>query len=325
MWIQEGSMARFNPDFSIIGILAGDLIKGVPLESTRIDYVNKTCTNLYGDLMGTELGSLFNLITGDEKEGKRLLLRFEEKGRIAFEGKIGDRFVRFQSRIIDCRDEDACAITQYIQAGIIDITESVILKKLLKDTSEALRRAAEAADEDTAKHIERINAYSGLLATLCDADKEFVEGISTFAQLHDIGKIKIAEIIRKPRKLTDSEFEAVKKHPTSGGKIVKGLDGLEMAYDIIMDHHEKWDGSGYPLGKSGEEISLAGRIVAIVDVFDALVSERPYKESFDYQKARSILAKGDDRVKPSHFDPKLLQLFLDNFEFFIEIHRKMKS
>jgi len=318
-------MARFDPDYSIIGILAGDLIKGIPVESTKIDYVNKTCTDLYGDLTGMEFGRLFSLIAGGVEEGREILARFEEDGRISFEGKIGDRFVRFQSRIIDCRDDDACAITQFVQAGIIDITESVILKRLLKGTSEALRRAAEAADDDTAQHIARINAYSGALAKLCGADNEFVEEISTFAQLHDIGKIKIAEIIRVPRKLTESEFETVKKHPSSGGKIVEGLDGLEMAYDIIMDHHEKWDGSGYPKGKKGEEISLAGRIVAIVDVFDALVSARPYKESFDYQKARAVIARGDGRVMPNHFDPQLLQGFLENFDVFTEIHRKMKS
>jgi HD-GYP domain-containing protein (c-di-GMP phosphodiesterase class II) len=318
-------MARFDPDFSIIGILAGDLIEGVPLELTKIDYVNKACTDLYGDLTGMEFGRLFSIIAGGAEEGRDLLARFEEGGRISFEGKIGDRFVKIQSRIIDCRDDDACAITQYVQAGIIDITESVILKRLLKGTSEALRRAAEAADDDTAQHIARINAYSALLADLYGADKEFIEEIGTFAQLHDIGKIKIAEIIRIPRKLTDSVFEAVKKHPLSGGKIVKGLDGLEMAYDIILDHHEKWDGSGYPHRKSGEEISLAGRIVAIVDVFDALVSARPYKEAFDYQKARAIIAGGDGRVMPHHFDPQLLQVFLENFDFFVEIHRKMKS
>ena len=88
-----------------------------------------------------------------------------------------------------------------------------------------------------------------MLATLAGADNDFVENIVGFAQLHDIGKIKVAEIIRIPRELTSDEFEIVKKHPSYGGKMVKGLEGLEMAYDIIMDHHEKWDGSEYPWGK----------------------------------------------------------------------------
>lgn len=107
--------------------------------------------------------------------------------------------------------------------------------------------------------------------------------------------------------------------------MVKGLEGLEMAYDIIMDHHEKWDGSGYPRGKTGEEISLAGRIVGLVDVFDALVSSRPYKKAYDYNMTRAIIAKGDGRVMPGHFDPRLLQLFLENYQRFVSIHREMKN
>ena len=318
-------MARFDPDFSIFGILAGDLLPGKPIENTRIDYVNQACAEIYGDLTGMEFSELFATIAEGTEAGTSLMEKFKESGRISFEGKLFGRFVKFHSRIIDCRDDDACAITQYIQAGITDITESVILKKLLYGTSEALRRAAEAADDDTARHISRINEYSKLLATLQGADVPFIEKIASFAQLHDIGKIKIAQIIRLPRELTREEFSVVKKHPSFGGKMVKGLEGLEMAYDIIMDHHEKWDGSGYPRGKKAEEITLAGRIVGLVDVFDALVSSRPYKKSYDYDTTRAIIAKGDGRVMPTHFDPQLLQLFLENYQRFVSIHRKMKS
>ncbi|MDJ0622375.1 MAG: HD domain-containing phosphohydrolase [Desulfocapsaceae bacterium] len=318
-------MARFDPDFSIFGILAGDLRPGKPIENTRIDYVNQACAEIYGDLTGMEFSELFATIAEGTEAGTSLMEKFKESGRISFEGKLFGRFVKFHSRIIDCRDDDACAITQYIQAGITDITESVILKKLLYGTSEALRRAAEAADDDTARHISRINEYSKLLATLQGADVPFIEKIASFAQLHDIGKIKIAQIIRLPRELTREEFSVVKKHPSFGGKMVKGLEGLEMAYDIIMDHHEKWDGSGYPRGKKAEEITLAGRIVGLVDVFDALVSSRPYKKSYDYDTTRAIIAKGDGRVMPTHFDPQLLQLFLENYQRFVSIHRKMKS
>ena len=112
--------------------------------------------------------------------------------------------------------------------------------------------------------------------------------ISRFAQLHDIGKINVGEIIRLPRKLTNDEFNCVKKHTTYGGEMVAGLTGLEMAFNITLEHHEKWDGSGYPNGKKGDEISFEARIVAIADVFDALVSARPYKEAFSYNKAFQI-------------------------------------
>ncbi len=318
-------MAKFDPDFSIFGTFAGDITADVPIEKTRVDYVNNACINLYGDLRGRSIDEIFAEIVGDEDKAQIFLNPFIEQGQISFEGKLAGKFIKFHSRIIDCRDDDACAITKYIQAGITDITESVILKKLLYGTSEALKRAAEAADDDTGQHIARINAYARLLAELYGADEKFIEDISKFAQLHDIGKIKIAEIIRLPRKLTEDEFAEVKKHPRFGGEMVAGLDGLEMAYDIIMDHHERWDGTGYPAGKSEQGISLAGRIVAIVDVFDALVSARPYKKPFTYDFARNIFENGDGRVMVSHFDPKLLQLFLRNYDSFVEIHRKTNS
>ncbi len=318
-------MARFEPDFSIFGILAGDILPGVAIEDTKIDYTNKACSDNYGELLGLTLTELFQEIVETETESFALLDKFKSTGRITFEGKLNGKFIKLHSRIIDCRDDDACAITQFIQGGITDITESIILKKLLYGTSEALRRAAEAADDDTGRHISRINEYSKTLATLYGADEVFIENIASFAQLHDIGKIKIAEIIRVPRDLTTEEFVEVKKHPQYGGKMVEGLYGLEMAYDIILEHHEKWDGSGYPFGKRETEISLAGRIVALVDAFDALVSERPYKKAYTYDATRKVLTEGDGRVMPEHYDPQLLQLFIENYHLFIEIHKRMKN
>ncbi len=318
-------MAKFDSDFSIFGTLAGDIVWGVPIEKTRVDYVNNACVNLYGDLRGNEIAEIFTEVIGDKEKAQLLVNRFFKHGQISFEGKLAGKFVKFHSRIIDCQDDNACSVTKYVQAGITDITEIVILKKLLYGTSEALKRAAEAADDDTGQHISRINAYSMRLAELYGADEKFVEDISSFAQLHDIGKIKIAEIIRLPRQLTQEEFEEVKKHVHYGCVMVAGLDGLEMAYDIIQDHHERWDGSGYPAGKKEKEISFAGRIVAIVDVFDALVTARPYKKSFGYDLVRSIFENGDNRVMPSHFDPQLLRLFLEKYDSFVEIHRSLKD
>jgi len=318
-------MTKFDPDFALFGTLAGDIIAGTPVEKTRVDYVNKSCISLYGDLRGKELCEVFTEIIGDMNQAQLMINRFVEQGQIAFEGKLAGKFVKFHSRILDCRNDNVCAITKYVQAGITDITEIVILKKLLYGTSEALRRAAEAADDDTGRHIARINAYSRRLATLSGANEKFVEDISCYAQLHDIGKIKIAEIIRLPRQLTQTEFEEVKRHVEYGCAMVAGLDGLEMAHDIILDHHERCDGSGYPAGKTKEEISIAGRIVAIVDVYDALVTARPYKKAFDYSVVRKTFENGDGRVKPTHFDPQLLRLFLDEFDSFVAIHQNMKD
>jgi HD-GYP domain-containing protein (c-di-GMP phosphodiesterase class II) len=170
-----------------------------------------------------------------------------------------------------------------------------------------------------------LNRYSELLARLFEAENKFIEDISEFAQLHDIGKINVAEIIKLPRKLTSDEFNFMKKHTTYGAEMVAGLDGLEMAYYMALEHHEKWDGSGYPKGKKKDDISLEARIVAIADVFDALVSARPYKDAFDYKKTFEIFKKGDGRVMPSHFDPELLHLFLEHYDEFVELHKQLED
>ena len=204
----------------------------------------------------------------------------------------------------------------------MDITNSVTLKGMLYGTSEALKRAAMAADEDTGLHVVRINHYARALAGFAGADLSFQADISRFAQLHDIGKIHVAEIIRLPRELTPEEFALIKKHSIYGAEIVENLEGLEMAYNIALDHHEKWDGTGYPQGKSGDEVSLEGRIVAIADVFDALVSERSHKPAFSYKKTQEIMGKGDGRTLPEQFDPDLLAMFLQNYDTFVGIHRE---
>ncbi len=103
-------MAKFDPDFSIFGTLAGDIKEGLPIDKTLVDYVNTSCIKLYGDLRDREVGSIFGEILGDEKKKQILLSRFLEEGKISFEGKLAGKFVKFHSRIIDCRDDDACDI-----------------------------------------------------------------------------------------------------------------------------------------------------------------------------------------------------------------------
>lgn len=314
-------MVKFDPDYSIFGTLAGNVQPDKPVENTEVSYANEAYITLYGDPVGKTFFELFEEICPDKHTAEKLFHELINNKQISFEGGLAGKTVKYHSKVVDHHQDSSGECTCFIQAGITDITESVILKKLLYGTSEALKRAAEAADDDTGQHIARINKYSEHLSSLTGKPKQFIEEISKFAQLHDIGKIKIAQIIRLPRKLTDQEFEEVKRHPRYGGEMVKGLDGLSMAYDIIIDHHERWDGSGYPGGKKEDEISIAGRIVAIVDVFDALVSERPYKKAFSYKKALSIFKDGDGRVMPTHFDPGYLRKFLNNYDEFVEIHQ----
>jgi len=318
-------MNQFNSDFAIFGILTASLQHNTALGEAIIDYTNNSCTTLYGKLKGRTIASLLTEICDDPELVERLLQTLEHEKEFTVEGKLNSKFIKYHTRLVHYCDTKANCPARFIQSGITNISESVILKQFLYGTSEALKRAAKAADDDTGQHIVRINEYSALLATLAHCPAHFVEEISQFAQLHDIGKINVTDIIKLPRKLTDEEFAKIQQHTIHGGEIIANLAGLEMAHTIALEHHERWDGTGYPYRKKEKEISLAARIVAIADVFDALVSKRPYKEPFSYEKTKNIFAAGDGRVMPGHFDPELLGLFLKHYDAFIALHQKLKD
>lgn len=203
-----------------------------------------------------------------------------------------------------------------------ELTHTRELKEAFSYTIGALARAAEVSDEDTGEHIIRVNEYSYLLAKKYGCDDYFCQQIRCFAQMHDVGKIHIpTEILNKTTRLTNDEFIVIKGHPIHGAKIIGDSDNLKMAREIALSHHEKWDGSGYPMGLAGEDIPLSGRIVALADVYDALRSERAYKPAFSHAKTRSIFKDGDDRLDPSkHFDPKLLDIFISCDSEFEQIY-----
>lgn len=184
-------------------------------------------------------------------------------------------------------------------------------------TTNALARAAEANDDDTGNHIKRVNEYSKLIAEYLGMNNDFTSSIFFSAQMHDVGKIHVPRnILCKPGKLEKSEINIIKKHTIWGAKIIGDSPHLKMAKDIALNHHEKYDGTGYPYGMKGEDIPLSARIVMLADIYDALRSERAYKKGFSHKKTYEIIAHGDGRVMPSHFDPNIHSAFL-------EIHNKM--
>jgi response regulator RpfG family c-di-GMP phosphodiesterase len=178
-------------------------------------------------------------------------------------------------------------------------------------TIEALARACEAAEEQTGRHILRVNRYAGALAANLGLSAEFVDTISFSAQMHDVGKIKIpASILLKEGELTREEMALMKMHPVYGEQILGDSPRLSIAREIAIAHHENWDGSGYPYGLKGGEIPLAGRITKIADVYDALRSRRSYKIPASHEETLRVFRDGDDRVRPhEHFDPDLLATF----------------
>ncbi len=171
--------------------------------------------------------------------------------------------------------------------------------------------AADSRDDgETGSHIRRLGLYSELLAKNLGWNAADAEEIRIAAPMHDIGKIGIPDhILKKPGKLTADEFEIMKLHPEIGARILSNSSStlVQMARDICLGHHEKWDGNGYPQGLRGDEIPLAARIVAIVDVFDALIHKRVYKDKIPIEHAIEIMQQG----RGKHFDPKLLDLFLE--------------
>ncbi len=181
-----------------------------------------------------------------------------------------------------------------------------------------LSKAAEFRDNETAKHTIRMGPSSSQLARFSGLPEPICRRIHIAAPLHDVGKIGISDtILLKPGKLTTEEFAKMKTHCEIGYRILSEStsDILRLGAEIALNHHERYDGSGYPNGLSGDEIPITGRITAICDVFDALTTERVYKKAIPADQALQIMIEGGG----SHFDPRLLEHFLQNFETFAAI------
>jgi len=198
------------------------------------------------------------------------------------------------------------------------------LQEAYLDTIHRLVLAAEYKDEDTGDHIVRMSRYSALIAEKLSLPAIDVQNIRYAAPMHDMGKIGIPDnILMKPGKLTDEEFDFMKTHTNIGAKILANskADILQLAQQIAVSHHEKWNGRGYPQGHSGDKIPLVGRIVGLADVFDALTSRRPYKDPYPAEVAVDIIKK----ERGEHFDPEVADAFLENLDGFLKIKAEVGS
>ncbi|HIC45635.1 MAG TPA: two-component system response regulator [Methylophaga aminisulfidivorans] len=179
------------------------------------------------------------------------------------------------------------------------------------DLIERLGRAAEYKDNETGLHVQRMSRYAKIIALGYGFDESTANELMMAAPMHDIGKIGIADkILLKPGKLTSEEFSEMKTHTLIGAEILANSKSrlIQLAHTVALTHHEKWDGTGYPNGLKGDEIPLAGRIVAIADIFDALTSARPYKEAWPVEEAIEFINEQSGK----HIDPALPPILIEH-------------
>ena len=216
-----------------------------------------------------------------------------------------------------------------VKAQIALHEQSKKLEQLVKERTKELEstrlsiiqklgKAAEFKDNETGNHVIRMAWYSKFLAQKISDDEAWVELLFNAAPMHDIGKIGIPDnVLLKPGKLNEDEWQIMMTHAEVGGEILSGSNStlLQLAVEVAIYHHEKWNGKGYPKGLSKENIPLSARIVAIADVFDALTSERPYKKAWSVEKAIALIKDESGQ----HFDPTLVPLFIECLPEILEI------
>lgn len=222
---------------------------------------------------------------------------------------------------------------------MLSLEKNLFLEEMIVSSSLALATLADERDNETGEHLIRMKKYSVLLAELLMKEGKFeniinidyLNELERFSPLHDIGKVAISDsILLKPGKLSHDEFEIMKTHTTYGGSVLRladdnirkhGLSVFGMGIDITEGHHEKWDGSGYPFGRSGIAIPLSARIVSVADVFDALTSKRPYKDALDFNRSVSMILEESG----SHFDPRIIEAFKNNLDVFKDTYKGFKN
>lgn len=222
-------------------------------------------------------------------------------------------------------DEYKDNLESMVQEGLYEISQlNEEITSTQKEVILNFGSIAESRSKETGLHVKRVATYSYLLAKFYGLDEDDAQLLKMASPMHDIGKIGIPDnILHKAGKLDLQEWKTMQTHSELGFNMLNHSERplFKAASVIAYEHHEKWDGSGYPRGLAGEDIHIYGRITALADVFDALGSDRCYKKAWEDEKIFNLFK--DEKAK--HFDPKLIDIFFDNLDSFLEVREKLKD
>lgn len=265
----------------------------------------ETCENLKSNPKTEDIAIMFLTSKNEEKD---IIKGFEVGG-------VDYIFKPFREAEFIARVQLQLKLIEFKKQEFENIQSEVLLK---------VGEIGESRSKETANHVKRVAEYSYLLAKLYGLEEKEAKILYNASPMHDIGKVSIPDsILNKPSSLTNDEYKIMQGHTTAGYELFKDSKGeiLKAASIVAHEHHEKFNGKGYPRGIQGEEIHIFGRITALVDVFDALGSDRVYKEAWKFKKIMKLFKE----ERGEHFDPKLVDLFLENSDKFKEIRNNLKD
>jgi len=308
---------KVNKDLNIVECSSGE----EALEKFKNDNINidlilldvvmngmdgyETCENLKSNPKTEDIAIMFLTSKNEEKD---IIKGFEVGG-------VDYIFKPFREAEFIARVQLQLKLIEFKKQEFENIQSEVLLK---------VGEIGESRSKETANHVKRVAEYSYLLAKLYGLEEKEAKILYNASPMHDIGKVSIPDsILNKPSSLTNDEYKIMQDHATAGYELFKDSKGeiLKAASIVAHEHHEKFNGKGYPRGIQGEEIHIFGRITALVDVFDALGSDRVYKEAWKFKKIMKLFKE----ERGEHFDPKLVDLFLENSDKFKEIRNNLKD
>jgi len=286
-------------------------------------------TGSFTSAVGNQIGHVLPadareiLATCLQSHEQRQVTAWDDKLLGVFRSSSGDERIVFIAGFVPQSDFDTYLINLYL-GNVGDSIENLMLREEIEETQRELvyrlGGAVETRSRETGHHVKRVAEMSYRLALLAGMTSREATLLKCASPMHDLGKIGIPDaILGKPDRLNAEEWETMKRHPLIGHELLQGSqrDILAMSAVVALEHHEKWDGSGYPYGKRGEDIHVAARITSLVDVFDALGSKRCYKKEWDLEKIITEL----QAQSGLQFDPSLVDLFLKNIDQFLVIRR----